>query len=205
MLEVVKGLIGVTINTGMAMYIIATLLSKEKELLKAKNIVYFIFSVIVVYINILICPPNLRFFVSMIILVIFNKLIFSENLFNVFCGTGIEQLLLLISEIIYMIVISLITGAEIDVLMNTFFGTILTNLTISIIALVLSRRNIVKRTYTKLINLRHNISPKKVMIFIGIMILIVNPVLISSYFKASVGMLLIINGSFIFNRHIMGT
>lgn len=196
MIELIKNLSGSFFITAVVIYIVSYLID-EKVKFQFEKIIYFCLTVFTLVVNSIYCPPLLRIFTSTIILIAFCKLFFKSNLFKVICGVVIEQILFLCAEIIYMIGVSILLRNHPNIDITSTFGTLLTNLMISIIALLFIKIPLVKNIYEKLNNLFENISNKKLMIFLGSATLIINLLLGISYFKSSIVTLLIVNGSFI--------
>lgn len=131
------------INSLTVIYIVGKLINKKAKWNKKTLFIIFLLSfglsLINSYVNDL-----LKFFFSSMIIIISAKLIFNDNYYKIIISTIIEQIIMLFSELIFFIFLAFFIN-NIDILFYNYFGVLISNIIICIIALILlSCKNLVE-------------------------------------------------------------
>lgn len=150
--------------------------SKRKINLKDENIYFsFIIMMIVAFINMIYFDTSIRLIISTFIIFLGNYIIFRDNINKNLVSTFMNQFIVALSELtcaaILFIIINPVLGVE---FINTFTGSIITNIIISVLMIVISSLTIMKKIYEKLLELTHRIKPYVLLVFIICLIVPIN-------------------------------
>ena len=103
-----------------------------------------------------------------------------------------SQILTLISEIIYTIILVIIFE-EPEKIINASYGTVLTNIIISILLLIIIQFKLVRKLYKKLLNITDKINLVQLILFGMLLMMVINIVLVNSYYKIDFKYFLVLN------------
>ncbi len=166
----------------------------EKMNLKSKK-TYFIYllMVLLIFLNYIFSNNLYKVFITLLISLIEIKLLFNKSLKENIVIAVLMELTTILAEFIFALVISLINNINPNSLAQTYQGTIVTNIFISFIIFLLSNILFLNKIYNKIINLIGNISIKKVVIFLSIIIVCGSTLFYLSYYNKNNIFSLIVN------------
>ena len=108
-----------------------------------------------------------------------------------------SQILTILSEIIYTIILVIIFE-EPQKIINASYGTVLTNLIISILLLIIIQFKFVRKLYKKLLNITDKINLVHLTLFGMLLMMVINIVFVNSYYKIDFKSFLVLNIVLIF-------
>ena len=159
---------------------------------KKMYVVYFVF-VGLVFFNYIFANNIYKVLISFVITMAIFKLLFKISLKNSFIAAFILQILTIISEFVFAIVISFFQGLNTATLASTYQGTLFTNIAIAIILIIITKLLRVNKIYKMLSNLVSNISLNKMIVFFSVVILCSNFLFYLSYYNTNKFFTLIVN------------
>lgn len=181
------------------LYIVLDIL-KKKINWKSYSIYFAIFlSSLLNIFNAKFTTDFVRFLFSTLILFFMTQIINKkkEEITNNFFAVAFTQLMFAVSEIIFFILLTIITKLSPENSVTIFNGAPITNSFITIIVLILYSTKFVKSKSLKFVSLSKNITSKMIITIILISIILINLLLASVYYKVNLIFLIIINTVFI--------
>lgn len=140
---------------------------------------------------------NVNNFIKIILLSIFFiitfKLLFNESIQKSIIIPVFYQIIIMISEAIYVLMLLLIYNDNIDKLTNSYIGTFMTNVFIAIICFFIFKLKFIKKVINKILCVTDKIRYVHLIVLCAMIILIENFLLAGIYYKLQFKYLLIFN------------
>lgn len=193
----VKNVIPCSINIIVIIYIISKLLNKSFNFNNPKNYIFVVLLIVVNVANFLYFDDLVRIVVSTIFISIANYLIFNETLNRTVVSTITEQLLMFISEIIYAVCLINLLDVNGNSLISEYYGTLISVLFISAIAIILINVKIIKKFLLKIVNGSNKLKSSYLTASALLLILIMNILLVTVYQDVNIETIILVNFVFI--------
>lgn len=193
----VKNVIQCSINIIVIIYIISKLLNKSFNFNNPKNYIFVVLLIVVNVANFLYFDDLVRIVVSTIFISIANYLIFNETLNRTVVSTITEQLLMFISEIIYAVCLINLLDVNGNSLISEYYGTLISVLFISAIAIILINVKIIKKFLVKIVNGSNKLKSSYLTASALLLILIMNILLVTVYHDVNIETIILVNFVFI--------
>ena len=193
----IKNVIPCSINIIVIIYIISKLLNKSFNFNNPKNYIFVVLLIVVNVANFLYFDDLVRIVVSTIFISIANYLIFNETLNRTVVSTITEQLLMFISEIIYAVCIIKLLDVNGNSLISEYYGTLISVLFISAIAIILINVKIIKKFLLKIVNGSNKLKSSYLTASALLLILIMNILLVTVYHDVNIETIILVNFVFI--------
>ena len=193
----VKNVILCSINIIVIIYIISKLLNKSFNFNNPKNYIFVVLLIVVNVANFLYFDDLVRIVVSTIFISIANYLIFNETLNRTVVSTITEQLLMFISEIIYAVCLIKLLDVNGNSLISEYYGTLISVLFISAIAIILINVKIIKKFLLKIVNGSNKLKSSYLTASALLLILIMNILLVTVYHDVNIETIILVNFVFI--------
>lgn len=186
-----------SVNIIVIIYIISKLLNKSFNFNNPKNYIFVALLIVVNVANFLYFDDLVRIVVSTIFISIANYLIFNETLNRTVVSTITEQLLMFISEIIYAVCLINLLDANGNSLISEYYGTLISVLFISTIAIILINVKRIKKILVKIVNGSNKLKSSYLTASALLLILIMNILLVTVYHDVNIETILLVNFVFI--------
>lgn len=193
----IKNVIPCSINIIVIIYIISKLLNKSFNFNNPKNYIFVVLLIVVNVANFLYFDDLVRIVVSTIFISIANYLIFNETLNRTVVSTITEQLLMFISEIIYAVCLINLLDVNGNSLISEYYGTLISVLFISAIAIILINVKIIKKFLLKIVNGSNKLKSSYLTASALLLILIMNILLVTVYHDVNIETIILVNFVFI--------
>lgn len=193
----IKNVIPCSINIIVIIYIISKLLNKSFNFNNPKNYIFVVLLIVVNVANFLYFDDLVRIVVSTIFISIANYLIFNETLNRTVVSTITEQLLMFISEIIYAVCLINLLDVNGNSLISEYYGTLISVLFISAIAIILINVKIIKKYLLKIVNGSNKLKSSYLTASALLLILIMNILLVTVYHDVNIETIILVNFVFI--------
>lgn len=193
----VKNVIPCSINIIVIIYIISKLLNKSFNFNNPKNYIFVVLLIVVNVANFLYFDDLVRIVVSTIFISIANYLIFNETLNRTVVSTITEQLLMFISEIIYAVCLINLLDVNGNSLISEYYGTLISVLFISAIAIILINVKIIKKFLLKIVNGSNKLKSSYLTASALLLIPIMNILLVTVYHDVNIETIILVNFVFI--------
>ena len=193
----IKNVIPCSINIIVIIYIISKLLNKSFNFNNPKNYIFVVLLIVVNVANFLYFDDLVRIVVSTIFISIVNYLIFNETLNRTVVSTITEQLLMFISEIIYAVCLIKLLDVNGNSLISEYYGTLISVLFISAIAIILINVKIIKKFLLKIVNGSNKLKSSYLTASALLLILIMNILLVTVYHDVNIETIILVNFVFI--------
>lgn len=193
----VKNVIPCSINIIVIIYIISKLLNKSFNFNNPKNYIFVVLLIVVNVANFLYFDDLVRIVVSTIFISIANYLIFNETLNRTVVSTITEQLLMFIFEIIYAVCLINLLDVNGNSLISEYYGTLISVLFISAIAIILINVKIIKKFLLKIVNGSNKLKSSYLTASALLLILIMNILLVTVYHDVNIETIILVNFVFI--------
>jgi len=180
------------INILTVVYVLYKIL-KPNQIFKVKNIIIVLALIFLSIINFIYIEDFVRFFTSTLYIIILSKFMFKEPLHKIATAVIMEQMILFISELIYMLIIILVMNFNGNSLFEHIQGTIMTNLLICIIAILLINIKSINKIYDKIIKYMEKIKHKNKYLLVFIFFLTINILIVIMYISSNNLTMVIIN------------
>lgn len=186
-----------SVNIIVIIYIISKLLNKSFNFNNPKNYIFVALLIVVNVANFLYFDDLVRIVVSTIFISIANYLIFNETLNRTVVSTITEQLLMFISKIIYAVCLINLLDANGNSLISEYYGTLISVLFISTIAIILINVKRIKKFLVKIVNGSNKLKSSYLTASALLLILIMNILLVTVYHDVNIETILLVNFVFI--------
>lgn len=128
-----------------------------------------------------------------IVVMLIIRLFYSNNLKTSLVVSIVTEFIFIVSEVIFSFAVLVLFAGNIEYAMNTFFGTLLTNLCVALISVVLVNFSFVNKLYNNLNNMINKIKfPTTITVFL-VLIISINICLAIPYLSISATGIVIIN------------
>lgn len=192
----VKNVIPCTMNSLLAIYLLSITMNKKIDLKKANVYLAAIFLITISIINFFYVVDSLRFFVSTISVVIMCCILFRDSTNKTIASAIVSQIIVFIAELIFVLLLILFFGANGSMLLNEYYGSLLTVAVISIISILLIHLGPVKKIIANIFGMIAKLKLKYMTIIMLMAIIVVNILLSSVYHDIGIFNILIMNSLF---------
>lgn len=192
----VKNVIPCTMNSLLAIYLLSITMNKKIDLKKANVYLAAIFLITISIINFFYVVDSLRFFVSTISVVITCCILFRDSTNKTIASAIVSQIIVFIAELIFVLLLILFFGANGSMLLNEYYGSLLTVAVISIISILLIHLGPVKKIIANIFGMIAKLKLKYMTIIMLMAIIDVNILLSSVYHDIGIFNILIMNSLF---------
>ena len=192
----VKNVIPCTMNSLLAIYLLSITMNKKIDLKKANVYLAAIFLITISIINFFYVVNSLRFFVSTISVVITCCILFRDSTNKTIASAIVSQIIVFIAELIFVLLLILFFGANGSMLLNEYYGSLLTVAVISIISILLIHLGPVKKIIANIFGMIAKLKLKYMTIIMLMAIIVVNILLSSVYHDIGIFNILIMNSLF---------
>ena len=192
----VKNVIPCTMNSLLAIYLLSITMNKKIDLKKANVYLAAIFLITISIINFFYVVDSLRFFVSTISVVITCCILFRDSTNKTIASAIVSQIIVFIAELIFVLLLILFFGANGSMLLNEYYGSLLTVAVISIISILLIHLGTVKKIIANIFGMIAKLKLKYMTIIMLMAIIVVNILLSSVYHDIGIFNILIMNSLF---------
>ena len=181
MLEVIKiSFFPCLINILTAIYLQSKILNKRITINIFKCIM-LIFLELLCILNYNFIDSFLRILTNTILLSFYSYLIFEEKFYKCFVVSFLEQLLLFISEVIYMVIFSALSINMLELSENNSTFLAIINLLISLTSIIIYKLNFIKNIIYKILSMSENLNHKNLYLSLLIFAITLNFLLTSNY------------------------
>ena len=158
-----------------------------------KNIIIFLICCLFVTINYYYVHDFIRPIIATLLLILYSSYLKKKITNKSITLAMYSQILIIISEFIYLITLVLAVGANSENIVNTYYGSIISNVIISIIAIYISKIKCNKKIYKKIISITDRI--KKIHLFLVIIVFAFIASFLTAffYYKINLAYLMIFN------------
>ena len=125
----------------------------------------------------------IKIFIITLVFMLFFSFLFKETLQKNIITPIFYQIIIIISETIFVLLLLVIFGADSSDIMNSFLGAFITNVAVGLISLFVVKLKFIQKMYNKILEFTDKISIAQLYIFCLIPMIIVNVLLMSSYYK----------------------
>ena len=196
-MDLIKLLIAVFFTVFTTLCIWHKLLNKKIDYNNPKFYLTLVCLMIIALINYFNVNAYIRITILTLTLMIFFRFLFKESLQRCIITPIISQMIVMISEMIFVVTVSILFNMNNDGIINTQFGTLLSNLFIAVISLLIVNIPIFSKLYNFLIRITDRINRNKLIIFSLFIIVIANLLTMFLYYRVEFIYLLIFNTSLI--------
>lgn len=174
-------------------------LSNKKIDFKDKKLYISILGIMIISIsNYLVVNKFLRIILITIVLMFFHKYLFRKNNKEAIITPIFYQLIMLISETICALILTMLFGLKENFIINNIIGIFITNLIIALISITIVQLKFVNKLYNKLLNLVDKIKNFQLVLLCFSFIIFLNIFDMIIYYKVSIEYLIVFNTLIIF-------
>lgn len=143
--------------------------------------------------NYLITNKFIKITLITIIFMFFFRFLFKENIQKCIITPIYYQLIIMISETLFALFLTVFLEKDVQTLLNTYLGAFITNIIIAIISTFISNIKIVKKLYQKLIKISEFLKLPHLVIFSLVLVFISNILAMTMYYKIPFKYLMLFN------------
>ena len=169
------------INSFSIIYLLHALQNKKINLKNANFYFVYAFFVILSIFNKVFIIPQMRLVIMTIVLLLGNIILFNEKLRYSIIISFFCQVLVCISEIISTLILPIIFRIEYNLFLMNWLDILLYNIFISVILVIFSKINIIKKVYLKLITITNKLSLSILLLYFLLLLLAINILTVLSY------------------------
>ena len=175
------------------LYIWLKLFNKTVNFKSKKTYIIIALMYIVTLINYLYINQFIRIIVITMFMAVFIKIMFNEKFNKSILASLTAQMIYMISEILFIFIISTCFNLNANDIANTQFGTVSANFIISCISAIIATLPLTHRFYEFLYRITSKIRNIHLIVFIFIVIMFANILAITAYYKIGFSYLLLFN------------
>ena len=169
-------------------------LSDRKIDIKSKKLwIYFFALMILALINYSNVNAFIRITIISLSLMLFYKLVFKANFRDSIITPLVSQVIIMISEMLFIFIISLIFGFDNQDIINSQFGGLVSNISIAIISFLIVQLSFFRRFRNFLLNITDKLKTNHLFFFSIIIIVIANILTMILYYRIEFKYLLVFN------------
>lgn len=185
MLEAIKMyFLSFVITISVALYLQSKILNKKIKLNLYIFIISFIFIMLCI-LNYYFVDSLLRILTNTILLTIYSILVFKENLYKCLVVSFLEQLLLFISELFYMILFFAFSINLLNLSQSNFMGSLIVNLIVSLTSILIYNFKCIKLIINQLLSIFEKINNIVIYIILFIFVVTLSFFLNSNYVSSN--------------------
>lgn len=193
-LEIIKQyFISCLINSFAVIYIVSILLERKINYKDYKFYITLILQNIVVILLFVYVDDLMRLLVTTIAVCIGSFYLFRRSFKETLVSAFFEQIIIVISELIFTIIFVYILGGEASKITSDFLGNIFSVSFISLLGLVIAYLPFTKKVYKSLLRITFKMNFKKLMIYILIIIISINFLVVSNFINIGFEIIYLIN------------
>ena len=193
MTKMIEHFFGIIIITFANMYIWTKLLEKRPKIKSLKTIIVFVLMAVITLLNYFYNNQFIRILTITIVMAIFIKILMKEKINRAILASVTAQIIYMISEIIFAIIISTVFSLNANDIANTQFATLAANFAIVIIAIIIVNFPITVKFYKFLLRITSKVKNVHLVIFVFLVTLIANVLAMTVYYKVDFSYLLLFN------------
>ena len=199
MLDIIRNnLLPCTLNVITVIYLLSKILKNKFDFKDYKNYFAFVLLIVLSIVNFIYVQSFLRFFISTIYTILCAKIMFSDKIYKTVTAVILEQVLIFLSELIYMLFMIVIFKIDDLAIFGTIVGSLIPNVLICSTAVLLVNTQLVKIITDKLMGFMEKIKQKNKYILTLFVIITLNVLLAIIYITSKNLIMVIINVVFIF-------
>ncbi len=191
--ESIKNIISSIVLLLSFLYIWKNVDGLNTKVVTRKNILVFIVCIVATIINYFIINDFVRPITALFILILYCSCIMGKLSNRSIVLAIYTQVLIIFSEIIYLLILVLAFGANSENIINTFYGNIISNVSISIIAIYLSKIRLNTKIYNKIISITDKINKLHLFMVVVVIVFIASFITAFFYYKIGLVYLLLFN------------
>ena len=179
-------------------------LNKMKIDFKDKKIYITLVSLVAISIfNYFFIDKFVKIILITIIFMQFYKYLFNESMQKCIITPIFYQIVIMISETIFVIFATLLFGNSANAIIESCFGTLTANIIIAIISVIIFKLKFVKNIYYKVINFTESLKVNRLFVFSLSILVVANILAVATYYKFDFKYVLIVNAIITFGCSIV--
>lgn len=179
-------------------------LNKMKIDFKDKKIYITLISLVAISIfNYFFIDKFVKIILITIIFMQFYKYLFNESIQKCIITPIFYQIVIMISETIFVIFATLLFGNSANAIIESCFGTLTANIIIAIISVIIFKLKFVKNIYYKVINFTESLKVNRLFVFSLSILVVANILAVATYYKFDFKYVLIVNAIITFGCSIV--
>ena len=177
------------------MYIWHLLLNKKINFKNYKlyiSVIGITISAILIY---LLVNKFLKITLITLVFIFFFRYLFKEKIQKCIITPIFYQLIIMISETIYALFLTIVLKFDTEILVNSFIGTFLTNIIVAVLSIIIAKISIIQLLYRKIVKMTESVKTPHLIFLCLLLVLISNILAMTMYYKIKLQYLLIFNVS----------
>lgn len=187
-----------TINAFAVIYLLSKILGRKLNFKDYKLYISVAFLVITAILIFFYVNDSVRIVVSTITIFIANYILFRDSINRTLLSTIIEQTILLVAEISFVLILILFVSGDSQFLRSNYYGEMITVLCISILSIMFVNLKFMKKLYSKLMQSLERLNEKYVTSLVVLFMVVINVLLFSVFHDIELLSILIVNLLFMF-------
>lgn len=193
MINHIQTLIALFFITAASVYNVHKLSGRKVEYKNKRVLLYFFALMIFALINYFNFNAYIRIAIITISLAIFYKLLFRSTIKESIITALVSQLIIMISEMFFVFTISLIFGLESQDIVNSQFGSMCSNIGISLISFAIVQIPLLRKFRNFLLKITDKLKNIQLIFFFAIIVIIANILTMILYYSIDFKYLLVFN------------
>lgn len=189
----IENILGALVNSFAQIYIWSKLLKKQINFKDYKYYVIQVLLAIVMLLNYMLVNGFIKLIFLILFIALFTYWLFKPSINETILVSFISEIIMMISELVFLLILTVIKSTNISVLINLYCGTLQTNLIISAIAILVSKLKIWNTLFNKMLSYCKTIKVYSLFIIISLLLVSVNFIFLSIYYKYNLSYIIPIN------------
>lgn len=197
MFDIVSVILGIIIIVFTNLYIWSKLLKQKIDFKSPRTYILIFMLSNFMILNYYYINQFLKVVSITLIMMIFCKFIFKVSINKAIVVPLISQFIIMISELLFLLLVLFVLDFDMNQMVNNYFGSLVSNLLISFFAIILINFKMGHKLYNLLLKVTSKINKYELIIFPIILVISVNLVETSIYYRVNMFWLIVINTSLI--------
>ena len=189
----ISNILGGLINSFAYIYIWTKLLDEKIKLKSKRYCIVQILFALSLMLNYLLVNALTRIIFVVMMMSVFCYILYKKNIQDCIITSFISQIIMMASEIIFAVFLTVILRMDANDIVQNVAGQLITNLGISLIAILISRFNFIHKIYTYFSKLFQSFSAKKTLTILIITLISINFIFVAIYYKYNLFYVLVTN------------
>lgn len=194
----IENILGALVNSFAYVFIWSKLLNQKINFKDYKYYIYQLLFALLMIVNFYFVNGFFRIITLFLILMLFCLIITNKSIKESLFATFVSEIVIIISEIIFALIITIFYTSNVYNLYNFFSGKLVTNVVISLISFLLMKFDLFKKIYVQNLKTLLNVQDKIIIMMIVILLLSFNILFLFLYKDINLFTMLIINSILLF-------
>ena len=189
----INNIIGALVNSFAHIFIWSRLLNKK---INFKDYKYYVVQIIFTFfliLNFTLVNSFVKVVIVIMFMILMCRFLFKEGISETITVRFLSEILVMVSELFFIIFVTLFFTNDVTEFVNSYMGSLIANVSISIIAILLANLKHIRNVYEYMLKIVNSLNKYNVIFVMVVCLLSINFVFASTYEKITLNFVIVIN------------